>query len=88
MQADSLPRIEKKKLNFLTERQKVRQKRVQSSINSQNNYQFHHQPIVLPVSRGGLQRKYFNYHNEKKTIESNIDNIIEYENVINHEDEE
>jgi hypothetical protein len=28
MQADSLPRIEKKKFNFLTERHKIKQKRI------------------------------------------------------------
>lgn len=52
MQADALPKIDKKKFNVFNERLKLKQKRIESSINTHGNMAFDN--FILPVSRGGL----------------------------------
>lgn len=81
MQAQSLPRINKKKLNFLTERLKNKQRRADSSISNLN--QNLEQKIIqgLPVWKGSLERKY-NFL-ENATYENKIEGIIDYETYMN-----
>jgi hypothetical protein len=54
----------------------MKQKRIESSINTHGNSPFDN--FILPVSRGGLERKLYRgvTHNDKGTIDSNIDDII------------